>query len=89
MASASDFVTARDIDPAEAERVHLRALSQQSTRDDTVLVELVYQGHWARFDLTAMEAQHLPLETLVERHLAPALAAVGVPRSAGADPSSS
>ena len=77
------------IDPAEAERAHLRALSQQSTRDDTVLVELVYRGHWARFDMTAMEAQHLPLAELVTRYLAPALAAAGITRSAGADPSSS
>ena len=82
-------VTDLDIAPAEAERVHLRALSEQSTRDDTVLVEVVYGQRWARFDLTAMEAQHLPLAELVSRFLVPALEAVQLSRSAGADQSSS
>ena len=70
---------------AELERTRLACLSEVSKEMDVLLVEVVYQGKWARFDISTPELQHLPAAVLWARHLAPALIAVGVPEAVSAD----
>ena len=73
------MVTLTPEQQAEIERTRLTHLSDLSTEADVLFVEVVYQGRWARFDISTLELQHLSAAVLWERHLAPALFAVGVP----------
>lgn len=61
----------------------LQALSAQSERDETLIVELVYRGRYCQFDVSAMEMKYLPLEEVVRRHFAKGFAAVQVPVGEG------
>ncbi len=73
-----------DFDEA-AETTRLRRLAALSQDQDVLLVELVWGGKWVRFDIASLELQHLSVDELWRRYLAPALVAVEAPRPVQAE----
>ena len=65
--------------PTQHEAARLAALNAQSERDDVALVEIVYKGRFARFDISTMQAQYLTPQQLVERCFVEAFKAVQLP----------
>lgn len=77
------------LSPEALDRARLWALSAQSSRDDVVLVEMLYRGQWIRFDISHLEAVHVDAATLFARYFGKALTAVGIDRAPAADSSAS
>lgn len=71
---------------AEYNARRLKRLAGQSADQDALLVEMVFHDRYVQFDISAMELQHVPIEELWRRHIAPALTAVHVPPQVVADP---
>ena len=61
---------------AEAEAERVRTLSRQSELEDVALIEIVYRGRYARFDVSSTQAYGLTAAQLVERCFVPAFEAV-------------
>ena len=68
---------------AEADRARLARLSAASKEHDAVLVEVLYGDKWVRFDLSAMQLQHVA--DVARDHFARALVDVGAPPPVTAD----
>lgn len=76
-----DLITA-----AEAERRRLATLAAESEDKNVVQIEVLYLTKWVRFEISALEIQHVPSEELWRRYLATALKTVHAPAAVVADP---
>lgn len=68
-----------------ADRQRLQRIAAQSADADAVFCECVYGGRVVRFEVSALELQHLGAETLWERYFIPAWKALNVPAPVVAD----
>jgi phosphoribosylaminoimidazole-succinocarboxamide synthase len=58
---------------------HLAAVAAESMANDTVIIEVVYQQQWIKFDIPVMQLKYLPIEEITRRYLVGAFAAVKAP----------